>query len=316
MICRQCGAQMPDEAKLCPECGAPQLKPLAPARRRRLRWVLITVAVLVVIVGIVFGSIAVEDRDANAAVKEAICDFRFNEAEVYARDVRLFRAGDTALREELIRAGKLLDARQYVHLLGAVDDMRSQYDAETLSPYRGVIDKLEATAVPVLYADAQAAYADGDYDTAYGGFDLLAQRGYADCDDWLFLTQAHMYEDLTKLAKATDMTEDAAAAKLLSLIGFSDTNKLIMRVDSYAAPYFSGSWTCNAGSLTVTARKITCTLPGITEDDTCALRGGAIYVGETEDEAVAFYTFSILNARTLIADSTADGHAYTLLREG
>lgn len=316
MVCRQCGAQTPEGAKLCPECGAPQLKPLAPARRRRLRWVLIAVAALAVVVGAVFGSIALRDRDANAAVKESICDFRFNDAEVYARDVRLFRAKDAALREALIRAGKLLDAEQYVHLLGAVEDMRGQYDTETLAPYRGVIDKLEATAEPVLYADAQAAYAAGDYHTAYGGFDALAQRGYADCGDWLFLTQAHLSEDLTKLAKAVDMTEDAAEQKLLSLIGFADTNKLLMRVDSYAAPYFAGRWTSNAGDLTVTKQKVTCTLPGIQEDDPCTLRGDTIYVGKTGDEAVAFYTFSILNARTMIADSTADGHAYTMQREG
>lgn len=316
MVCRQCGAQMPEGAKLCPECGTPQLKPLAPERRKRLRWILIAVAVLVIVVGAVFGSIAVEDRDANAAVKDAICDFRFNDAEVYERDVRLFRAEDAALRADLIRAGKLLDAEQYVHVLTAVDEMRAQYDAETLSPFRGVIDKMEVTAEPVLYANMQKAYAAGDYETAYGGFDALAKRGYADCADWLFLTQAHRYKDMTKLAEAAELTEAAAERKLLSLIGFADVNKLIMRVESYAAPYFAGSWTCNDGSLTVTARKVTCTLPGITEDDACTLRGDTLYVGETEDEAVPFYTFSILNARTMIADSTADGHAYTMQREG
>lgn len=316
MVCRQCGAQMPEGAKLCPECGAPQLKPLAPERRRRLRRVLIAVLALAVIAAAVFGSIAVNDRDANAAVKDAICDFRFNDAEVYERDVRLFRAKDAALRAELIRTGKLLDAGQYVHVLGAVTGLRAQYDAETLAPFRGVLDQIEATAEPVLYAEMQRAYAAGDYATAYGGFDALAQREYADCTDWLFLTQAHMYEDLAKLAKAADLTADAAEQKLLSLIGFADTNKLILRVESYAAPYFAGRWTSSAGDLTVTKQKVTCTLPGIAEDDVCTLRGAAIYVGETADEAVAFYTFSILNARTMIADSTADGHAYTMQREG
>lgn len=183
-------------------------------------------------------------------------------------------------------------------------------------PFRGVLDKIEATAEPLLYQDAQDAYNRGDYQTAFGGFDVLAQRGYADCGNWLFLTQAHLCEDLTKLSKETGLTEDEAAQKLLSLIGFSDTNKLLMRVDSYAMPYFTGRWTCGDGDLTVTARKVTCTLPGITEEDACALRGGAVYVGETEAESVAFYTFSILNARTMIADSTADGRVYTMQREG
>ncbi|MDY5595706.1 MAG: zinc ribbon domain-containing protein [Oscillospiraceae bacterium] len=316
MVCRQCGAQMPDGTRLCPECGAPQLKPLAPERRRRLRWILIAVAALVVIAGAVLGFLAVEDRDANAAVKEAICDFRFNDAEVYAKDVRLFRAKDEDVRQAIIRVGKLLDAKQYVHAISTVAELRAQYDAETLSPFRGVLDKIEATAEPLLYQDAQDAYNRGDYQTAFGGFDVLAQRGYADCGNWLFLTQAHLCEDLTKLSKETGLTEDEAAQKLLSLIGFSDTNKLLMRVDSYAMPYFTGRWTCGDGDLTVTARKVTCTLPGITEEDACALRGGAVYVGETEAESVAFYTFSILNARTMIADSTADGRVYTMRREG
>ena len=316
MICPECGTQTPDGSKLCPECGALMVKRLAPERRRKLRWVLITVLSLAVIAGAVFGFIAVEDRDANAAVKEAICDFRFNDAEIYEKDVRLFRAKDAALREDLIHAGKLLDAKQYVHALGAVTEMRAQYDDATLSPFRGVLDQIEATAEPVLYAEMKKAYAAGDYDTAYGGFDTLAQRDYADCADWLFLTQAHMCEDLSELARETDLSETAAAEKLRSLIGFSDTNQLLMRSDSYAMPFFLGRWTCGEGDLTVTAQKVTCTLPGISEDDPCALRDGAICVGETEETSVAFYTLSILNARTMIADSTSDGRAYTLQREG
>lgn len=315
MICRQCGAQMPDGALLCPECGAPRALQLAPERRRRVRWIVLVVLAVAVVLGAVFGFLAIEDRESNAAAKEAICDFRFNDAEYYAAQVRLFRASDAALREELIRAGKLQDAEQYVPLLDLIDTLRAQYDAETLSPFRGVLDKLEATAAPALYREMQTAYAAGDYETAYGGFDILAQRDYADCADRLFLTQAHRCEDLAKLAQAADMTEDAAAKKLLSLIGFSDTNKLIMRVDSYAAPYFAGSWTSREGDLTVTARKVTCTLPGISEGDVCTIHDGALYVGETEETEVAFYTFSILDARTMIADSTADGHVYTMQRE-
>lgn len=316
MVCRQCGAEIPEGAKHCPECGAPQLKPIPPGRRRRLRWVLIAALALAAVLAAVFGSIAVSDRDANTAVKEAICDFRFNDAEIYNRDVRLFRAKDAALREELIRAGKLLDAGQYVHALGAVAELRAQYDTETLAPFRGVLDQLEVKAEPVLYTEMQKAYAAGDYDTAYGGFDALAQREYADAGDWLFLTQAHQYEDLAELAKAAGLTEDAAEQKLLSLIGFADTSKLILRVESYAAPYFAGHWTSGAGDLIVTKQTVTCTLPGIVEDDVCTLSGDAIYVGGAADEAVAFYTFSILNARTMIADRTADGHAYTMQREG
>lgn len=316
MICRQCGAQMPDGALLCPECGAPRTLQLAPERRRRMRWIVLVILAVALVAGAVLGFLAIEDREANAAVKDAICDFRFNDAEVYAADVRLFRAPDAALREELIRAGKLLEAEQYVHLLGLIDELRAQYNVETLAPFRGVIDKFEVTAAPALYREAQEAYIAGDYETAYGGFDILAQRAYADCADWLFLTQAHQSEDLTKLAQSANLTEDEAAEKLLSLIGFSDANKLIMCVDSYAAPYFAGHWTSREGDLTVTARKVTCTLPGISESDTCILHDGAVYVGETEDEAVAFYTFSILNARTMIADRTADGHAYTMQREG
>ena len=45
-----------------------------------------------------------------------------------------------------------------------------------------------------------------------------------------------------------------------------------------------------------------------------ALRDNAIYAGTGED-AVAFYRFSVLSDRMMIADAVGDGRAYTMFRQ-
>ena len=65
--------------------------------------------------------------------------------------------------------------------------------------------------------------------------------------------------------------------------------------------------------LTVSDEGVTCSLPGLGEKD-CAIRGNAIYDGADEG-AVAFYRFSVLSSRMMIADAVGDGRAYTMFRQ-
>ena len=58
---------------------------------------------------------------------------------------------------------------------------------------------------------------------------------------------------------------------------------------------------------------MTCSLPGLGEKD-CTIRGNAIYDGADEG-AAAFYRFSVLNSRMMIADAVGDGRAYTMFRQ-
>lgn len=324
MTCRDCGAQLPEGTRICPECGRPQLQPLEPKRRKRLRRVLIPIALALLAVGAAFGTIAAKDGGANDAAKEAVCDQRFADAEAELETVRLFQADDAPIWRALIRAGQLADAGQYVHVLNTLDELRADYDTETLAAYRGVMDQLEATAEPALYVEAQAAYGDGDFVTAFGGFDTLAARDYADSGDWLFLTQAQQCADLEKLADAAGLTADAAAERLLGLLGKADVNKLVARVDSYLARFLTGTWRSDDGAIVLAEEtdaglRVTCTLPGVSEGQVCTVTGGTLYVRDADetgdDPGVAFYELSILNRRALIADSTGDGRVYTLQPE-
>ena len=58
---------------------------------------------------------------------------------------------------------------------------------------------------------------------------------------------------------------------------------------------------------------VTCSLPGLSGKE-CTLCDDTICAG-TGDDAVAFYRFSVLNDRMMIADAVGDGRAYTMFRQ-
>lgn len=143
---------------------------------------------------------------------------------------------------------------------------------------------------------------------------MLAARNYSDSDKRLFLTNAHLCDSLGQLALISGMTNPQTAQKLMELIGFSDTNQVIMRDNSYAQAFLTGSWSSDAGELTVTDDgTVTCSLPGLSGKE-CTLRDDTICAG-TGDDAVAFYRFSVLSDRMMIADAVGDGRAYTMFRQ-
>ena len=194
-----------------------------------------------------------------------------------------------------------------------IDDLHENYADSELVVYSGVLDAMEAKSLPQIYAAAANDYSAQDYQTALAEYTVLAERNYSDSAKRLFLTNAHLCESVEQLALASDMTNAQAAQKLLDLIGFSDTNQLLMSNGSYAQVFLTGSWSSNAGELTVSDAGVTCSLPGLGEKD-CTIRGNAIYDGADEG-AAAFYRFSVLSSRMMIADAVGDGRAYTMFRQ-
>ena len=268
---------------------------------------------MLIAVGAGFAVVASQDAAVNRSVKDAICNFQFDTAETRRHDVKLFPAGDNDLRTEIIRTGRLYQAGQYTQTLMYIDDLHENYADSELVVYSGVLDAMEAKSLPQIYAAAANDYSAQDYQTALAEYTVLAERNYSDSAKRLFLTNAHLCENLQQLALASDMTNAQAAQKLLDLIGFSDTNQLLMSNGSYAQVFLTGSWSSDAGELTVSDAGVTCSLPGLGEKD-CTIRGNAIYDGADEG-AVAFYRFSVLSSRMMIADAVGDGRAYTMFRQ-
>ena len=195
-----------------------------------------------------------------------------------------------------------------------LDDLHETYTDADLATYSGVLDTIEAKSLPQIYAAAAEAYSAQDYQTALADYTVLAARNYSDSDKRLFLTNAHLCDSLGQLALTSGMTNAQTAQKLMELIGFSDTNQVIMCDDSYAQAFLTGSWSSDAGELTVADDgTVTCSLPGLSGKE-CTLRDNAIYAGTGED-AVAFYRFSVLSGRMMIADAVGDGRAYTMFRQ-
>lgn len=313
MQCRECHAELPQGARRCPQCGRPVLHEKI-WNNKRLRALLIGITIVLIAVGAGFAVVASQDAAVNSRVKDAICSFQFDTAETLRGDVKLFPAGDNSLRTEIIRTGRLYQAGQYTQALMYLDDLRETYTDAGLAAYSGVLDTIEAKSLPQIYTEAANAYSAQDYQTALADYTVLAARNYSDSDKRLFLTNAHLCDSLGQLALASGMTNAQAAQKLMELIGFSDTNQVIMRDDSYAQVFLTGSWSSNAGELTVTDDgTVTCSLPGLSGKE-CSLRDGAIYAGTGED-AVAFYRFSVLSDRMMIADAVGDGRAYTMFRQ-
>ena len=269
---------------------------------------------MLVAVGAGFAVVASQDAAVNSRVKDAICNFQFDTAETLRRDVKLFPAGDNDLRTEIIRTGRLYQAGQYTQTLMYIDDLHEKYTDAELATYSGVLDAMEAKSLPQIYTEAANAYSAQDYQTALADYTVLAARKYSDSDKRLFLTNAHLCDSLGQLALTSGMTNAQAAQKLMELIGFSDANQVIMCDDSYAQAFLTGSWSSDAGELTVADDgTVTCTLPGLSGKE-CTLRDGAICAG-ADDDAVAFYRFSVLSDRMMIADAVGDGHAYTMFRQ-
>ena len=295
MQCRECHAELPQGARRCPQCGRPVLHEKI-WNNKRLRALLIGITIVLIAVGAGFAVVASQDAAVNSRVKDAICNFQFDTAETLRGDVKLFPAGDNSLRTEIIRTGRLYQAGQYTQALMYLDDLRETYTDAGLAAYSGVLDTIEAKSLPQIYAAAAEAYSAQDYQTALADYTVLAARNYSDSDKRLFLTNAQ------------------AAQKLMELIGFSDTNQVIMCDDSYAQAFLTGSWSSDAGELTVADDgTVTCSLPGLSGKE-CTLRDNAIYAGTGED-AVAFYRFSVLSDRMMIADAVGDGRAYTMFRQ-
>lgn len=313
MQCRECHAELPQGARRCPQCGRPVLHEKL-WQNRRLRALLLGIAIVLIAVGAGFAVVASQDAAVNSDVKTAICSFQFDTAETLRSEVKLFPAGDDSLRTELIRTGRLYQAGQYTQTLMYIDDLHETYTEAELAAYSGVLDTMEAKSLPQIYAAAAEAYSAQDYQTALADYTVLAARRYSDSDQRLFLTNAHLCDSLGQLALASGMTNAQAAQKLMDLIGFSDANQVIMRDDSYAQAFLTGNWSCDAGELTVTDDgTVTCTLPGLSGKE-CSLRDDAICAG-TDENAAAFYRFSVLSARMMIADAVGDGRAYTMFRQ-
>ena len=312
MKCRECNADLPHGAHRCRHCGRPILHEKI-WNNKRLRALFIGIIIVLVAVGAGFAVVASQDAAVNRSVKDAICNFQFDTAETRRRDVKLFPAGDNDLRTEIIRTGRLYQAGQYTQALMYLDDLRETYTDAGLAAYSGVLDTIEAKSLPQIYTEAANAYSAQDYQTALADYTVLAARNYSDSDKRLFLTNAHLCDSLGQLALTSGMTNAQAAQKLMELIGFSDTNQVIMRDDSYAQAFLTGSWSSDAGELTVSDAGVTCSLPGLGEKD-CTIRGNAIY-DSADEGAVAFYRFSVLNSRMMIADAVGDGRAYTMFRQ-
>ena len=88
MQCRECHAELPQGARRCPQCGRPVLHEKI-WRNKRLRALLIGIAIVLVAVGAGFAVVASQDAAVNNRVKDAICSFQFDTAETLPRQ-RLF----------------------------------------------------------------------------------------------------------------------------------------------------------------------------------------------------------------------------------
>ena len=126
MQCRECHAELPQGARRCPQCGRPVLHEKI-WRNKRLRALLIGIAIVLVAVGAGFAVVASQDAAVNNRVKDAICSFQFDTAETLRRDIKLFPAGDNDLRTEIIRTGRLYQAGQYTQTLMYIDDLHEKY---------------------------------------------------------------------------------------------------------------------------------------------------------------------------------------------
>ena len=152
-----------------------------------------------------------------------------------------------------------------------------------------------------------------DLRETYTDAGLAAYSGVLDTIEAKSLPQ--IYAAAAEAYSAQDYQTALADYTVLAARNYSDSDKRLFLTNAHLCDSLGQLALASGMTNAQAAQKLmeTCSLPGLSGKE-CSLRDNAIYAGTGED-AVAFYRFSVLSDRMMIADAVGDGRAYTMFRQ-
>lgn len=284
----------------------------SPALSRGMLVVLAVSLILLGCAGAVFG-VAMHDQAAYPRALEQVQALEPDAAEKTVRGVVFFHAPDEADYARLIALAQQVGDDAYA-VLDALEDetFPTTFDAACAA--------LEQRALDALMAQAQTAYAAGDYDTALRDFERLCEREYdAACEDWLLLTRVRGGCSMPALAALYGEGQDAVLARLTALLPFADGPAAILSNTGCTEAFLTGRWRSADGkTLTMTQSGAGYQMQTSLLEQAPGrffLRDGVYAVGPEEASAQPLLRFEIVDADTIQVTRLSDGSAATLTRE-
>lgn len=203
---------------------------------------------------------------------------------------------------------------------GCTDAFAALEQAEFPAAFSPAVQALRQAALDGVMTQARQAYADGDYDTALRGFELLcAQRYDGMCGDWLLLARVRSGCTTSALAALYGTDRDAMLQRLCALLPFADGAQALLDNADCAKAFLTGTWRGEDGAELVmthdgTGYTLRCGLLESQPSGRFFLTDGVYAVGRSEEEAEALLRFAIADADTITVERLADHATFTLRR--
>jgi len=192
-----------------------------------------------------------------------------------------------------------IDSKEYVTAYNLLSGLSGYSDSEA------ILSKLKDT----IYNDAIQKYRAGQYNKAEPEFNICC--GYQDSASYLILISAQKPLNTDILDKSFDFD------KLFSLIGFEDTDQIILNNSEIAEEFLRGTWrTARSTYFKMDSNFYTnCNFPGGPSGDYYFIEAGIYSVGNDESSATQYLRFTILDKDTISVYCYYNGETYTMYRQ-
>ena len=286
--CKRCGQPIDNTTKKCTGCG-----------KRYFKAKFMTLYALLIIILLVVGYVGVNYSFAVSAMN----DMEFFKAKRFF-DKTFVSETLFPAQYSYAEAGVLMEAGKYVESLNAFEKI----DEIPVSPI--ITDYLKSK----IYSIGQSEYRAGNITASKKYFDAVGI--YQRSEDYLLLISCGGGSIQKELVAKINYD------KLIKLLGFENTDEIILQYESTALLFLKGRWEdgdadpyyfeLNEDSEGFYSRY---NIPS-KDDDGYFYISDAIYsVGETESSAVKNYKFSIIDEDTISIYCYKDGSTHKLYRQ-
>jgi len=288
--CKYCGHEINSNTKKCTGCGKQYFK----FKVKPFVSVLVVLFLVVTYFGVNY-----------FCAVSAMNDEEFIKAKQYMDNTfvgeRLFKD-----KYEYIEAGVLKEEGKYIESLNAFNQL---HDIP-------VPESIRTSLVSFIYTDGVADYRAGKYADAERSFNSI--KNYKRSKDYLFLVSYFEIDTSNTSFEKYTIKNHYIYDGLIDLIGFENTNEILIRDRSYAKKFLTGRWENSSYYFEVNNNGAIYNLPN---KDTIGafydIENGVYYTIESEStsDSIKQFEFSIIDEDTISVYCYKDGSTHKLYRQ-